>query len=215
MLVVSLTVLALLQAAPSGDRNGALFDAIEAGDSAKVDSLLKSGANANARSRTYPALVWAFFSNKPDSPSIIATLLKAGADPSAAGSDTKASAQLAAEQAKPDLLRVFLDSKLSPDWTNKNRESLLAIAAALGNVETVRFLIERGANLNSQDDEGFTALMNACQNRHVEVVRMLAGKGADKSLKSKYGDTALSLVAGKYEDTQAGRARKQIADLLN
>jgi ankyrin repeat protein len=213
MLLVSLALVAFLQA-PTG-RDAALFDAIDAGDSAKVDTLLKAGADANARSRTYPALVWAFFSNKPDSPAIIAALLKAGADPNAAGSDTKASAQLAAEQQKPDLLRVFLDNKLSPDWTNRNRESLLSIAAALGNIEPVKLLTDRGANLNLQDDEGFTPLMNACQNRHVEVVRLLVSKGADKSLKSKYGDTALSLVAGKYEDTQAGKARKQIADLLN
>jgi hypothetical protein len=46
------------------------------------------------------------------------------------------------------------------------------------------------------------------------VVRILLQKKADKSLTNRYGETALSLVRGKYEDTQAGKTRKEIVALL-
>jgi ankyrin repeat protein len=202
--------LALAQSTPSPP----LIDAVSEGDLAKVQDLLAKGADPNMRERTYPVLVLAIWSAKPSTPSILAALLKAGADASAVGSDTKAAAQLTAESPKPAYLAVFLDNRVSPDWRNANRESLLGIAASLGNAETVKLLLERKANVDAQDDEGFTPLMNACQNRHIEVVRLLLGKGANKELKSKYGDTARTIVSGKYDDTQAGRARKAIAELI-
>ena len=203
---------ALVQSQP--DPNAALFEALSAGDSAKVRKLLEGGADPNARSRTYPALVWAFWAKKPETPGIIAALLKAGADPSAVGSDTKAAPQLAAEQPQPVLLDAFLANGVAADWKNNNQESLLGIASAYGHVQVASRLLGRGASINAQDDEGFTPLMNACQNRHVEVVRILLQKKADKSLTNRYGETALSLVRGKYEDTQAGKTRKEIVALL-
>lgn len=191
-----------------------LIEAISAGDTAAVTAQLKAGASPNARMRTYPALVVAFFANKPATPAIIAALLKAGADASAMGSDNKPAPQLAAEQPKLELLNAFLDNGVSPDWKNQNRESMLALAASYGQANSVKLLLHKKANINAQDDEGFTPLMNACQNRHVEVVKILLEAGADISLKSKYGDTALSLVKGKFDDTKSGKARKEIETLL-
>jgi hypothetical protein len=104
--------------------------------------------------------------------------------------------------------------RVAADWKNNNQESLLGIASAYGHVQVASRLLGRGASINAQDDEGFTPLMNACQNRHVEVVRILLQKKADKSLTNRYGETALSLVRGKYEDTQAGKTRKEIVALL-
>lgn len=205
-------LLALLQAAP--DRDSVLIEAVNAGDSARVSKLLAEGASPNARWRGYPVIVMALFSGKPETTSIVRALLKAGADPNIPGSDTKAAPQWAAERADPELLDALLENGVSPDWTNRNRESLLAMASAGGHAATVKRLLERGAKIDVQDDEGFTPLMNACQNRHVPVVRLLIEKGADKSLRSKYGDTAASLTAGKEETTQAGKVRREIADLL-
>jgi ankyrin repeat protein len=207
-------LLAAFQASPVEEKNKALLKAVEAGDAAAVNKLLAEGANANMRERTYPVLVYAFFSGRPSTPEVVTALLKAGADPNAAGSDTKAPPQLAAERGDVHLMSPFLDNGVSPDWANRNRESLLAFAAANGHAAMVRYLLERGAKADVQDDEGFTPLMNACQNRHVEIVRILLEKGAGRDLKSKYGDTAMSLVRGKHDDTQAGRTRKEISELL-
>jgi len=209
-----LVVMAWALAQSQPDPNAAFFEALSAGDASKVQKLLESGADPNARSRTYPALVLAFWAKKPETPGIITALLKAGANPSAVGSDTKAAPQLAAEQPQPELLDSFLDNGVAADWKNNNQESLLGIASAYGHFQIVSRLLERGASINAQDDEGFTSLMNACQNRHVEVVRILLQKKADKSQKNRYGETALSLVRGKYEDTQAGKTRREIVALL-
>src|SRR5574339_803878 len=126
LLFLTLTSLALAQTQP--DPNAAFFEALSAGDLSKVQKLLGSGADPKARSRTYPALVWAFWAKKPQTPEIIAALLKAGGDPSAVGSDTKAAPQLAAEQPQPELLDAFLDNGVTAEWKNNNKESLLGIA---------------------------------------------------------------------------------------
>jgi uncharacterized protein len=209
--LLSLTLTVLGAPAISARSQRSFF---RAGDASKVQRLLESGANPNARSRTYPALVLTFWAKNPETPGLIAALLKAGADPSAVGSDTKAAPQLVAEQPQRELLDAFPDNGVAADWKNKTQESLLGIASAYGHVQVVSRLLERGASINAQDDEGFTPLMNACQNRHVEVVRILIQKKADKSLKNRYFETALSLVRGKYEDTRAGKTRIEIVAML-
>ena len=51
-------------------------------------------------------------------------------------------------------------------------------------------LIEAGANLDVQDDDGKTALMYAVQKIHLEAIKYLIEYGADITLKSKEGLTA-------------------------
>jgi hypothetical protein len=52
-------------------------------------------------------------------------------------------------------------------------------AALHGNVELVRRLIERGANINAMDNVGRTPLFPAAANGHVEVLKLLLAYGAD------------------------------------
>lgn len=51
--------------------------------------------------------------------------------------------------------------------------------ALYGNVELVRKLIDRGANVNAVDNVGRTPLFPAAANGHVEVVKLLLAHGAD------------------------------------
>src|SRR6056297_1774117 len=46
-------------------------------------------------------------------------------------------------------------------------------------VEIAKYLIEQGAELNKQDNDGFTALHYAAKEGHLEVVKLLVEKGAD------------------------------------
>ena len=75
------------------------------------------------------------------------------------------------------------------------------IVAAGGNcVEVVGLLLDRGADLNAKDSDGWTALIKASAGGHAEVVRVLLAKGADMSPTDSAGRSAWTYAAlGRHE----------------
>jgi ankyrin repeat protein len=69
----------------------------------------------------------------------------------------------------------------------------LILAVGDGNPDTVKFLLDSGADVNAKDVRGMTPLMLAiASDRHnPEIIKMLLDKGADVNIKSKAGETAL------------------------
>lgn len=67
-------------------------------------------------------------------------------------------------------------------------ESDLALmkAARKGHTEVVKTLLENGANINAQDEDGETALIVAAQNGHTETVKILLENGADVNIIATY-----------------------------
>jgi ankyrin repeat protein len=65
-----------------------------------------------------------------------------------------------------------------------NPQHLLG-ACNRGEVETIRFLLDAGANVNGVDDHGVSPLHRAAWNDQSEVVRMLLSRGADPTLREK------------------------------
>lgn len=49
------------------------------------------------------------------------------------------------------------------------------LAASHGKVDVVRLLLESGADINIQDDDGSTALMCAAEHGYLDIVNTLAG----------------------------------------
>ena len=93
---------------------------------------------------------------------------------------------------KPEFLDVRLgDTELTP----------LMIAALLGRTEPVEFLIDKGVEINAQDNTGATALHNAVIGSsssnpyigrdHFSIVQILLGNGADVSIRDDYFESAL------------------------
>ena len=71
-----------------------------------------------------------------------------------------------------------------------------------GDTEKVQKLLSIGANPNSQDERGFTALIWASHNGQLDTVRLLLENKADVNLKNKnnhmkenYGETALIMAS--------------------
>lgn len=56
-------------------------------------------------------------------------------------------------------------------------ESPLTLAACGGHVELANLLIDRGANLEEVNDEGYTPLMEAAREGHEEMVALLLAHG--------------------------------------
>jgi len=57
--------------------------------------------------------------------------------------------------------------------------------------------LKRGADVNIQKEDGFTALMEASQKGHTEIVKMLIDTGAQVNIKNKYGTTPLMIASDK------------------
>jgi ankyrin repeat protein len=68
---------------------------------------------------------------------------------------------------------------------------LLTWAASAGHVGIVQLLLERGADVNSLNGTGGTALHLAAMGDHQEVVSLLLSSGADVYRRNALGDTAL------------------------
>ena len=73
---------------------------------------------------------------------------------------------------------------------SSNSGEELIDAARYGDLETVKLLIENGADINAKDEDGYTVLMHASFNGYLEIVKYLIEKGANVN-EDKDGVTAL------------------------
>jgi ankyrin repeat protein len=67
-------------------------------------------------------------------------------------------------------------------------------ATGSGDLVAIRALLDVPENLDSRDEHGQTALMNAARSGRAEVVTCLIEQGADLDVAAKYGLTALMLA---------------------
>ena len=96
---------------------------------------------------------------------------------------------LAVTLAKADMVKELLREMMKLKMVARNinmfsvdnasrRETALICAARMGQLDTVRFLTNYGANLELRDGEGHTALWNAVREQREEMVMYLIGRGA-------------------------------------
>ena len=60
-----------------------------------------------------------------------------------------------------------------------------------GHLEIVKFLLEKGASIDSKNDYGSTPLHLASMKGHLEIVKLLLGEGANIDAKDENGSTPL------------------------
>jgi uncharacterized protein len=80
--------------------------------------------------------------------------------------------------------------------------SPLITACVFGKTEAAKILIDAGADLNFQNNDGSTALHSAAFFCRPEIVAMLLDKGADKSITNKFGATPYQSVAGSFAEAK-------------
>ncbi|KAG9254521.1 ankyrin repeat protein [Emericellopsis atlantica] len=73
---------------------------------------------------------------------------------------------------------------------NKEGENCIALAAIEGHLEMVRYLHQKGGNLDNINNRGWTPLMEAALWGRLEVVKYLLNHGADPRVKDRKGRNA-------------------------
>ena len=113
----------------------------------------------------------------------------------------------AVQNGSKESLRLILEHwmiTLGADGRDDYGMTALHFAAAGGDAEMARRLIDNGAPVNGQSDIGMTPLMFAAQWGRADIVAMLLEEGADDSLVSAYNETALLLAEENgHEDVVA------------
>ncbi|KAJ6662578.1 hypothetical protein lerEdw1_011715 [Lerista edwardsae] len=92
-----------------------------------------------------------------------------------------------------DLKKILKESDVNA--VNSSNESLLHIAAALGHMEVIDYLISKGAKLDIKDKKGRTPLHRAAEKGHVNAVKVLLQAGASMYNLDQEGKTPLHLAS--------------------
>ena len=92
---------------------------------------------------------------------------------------------------------ILLGADVQARSRNAMQNAPLHAAAAGRNREAVRILVERGADVNAQQEGGWTALHAAAQNGDVEMVRLLIASGAHVHARAGNNQNALDLALTK------------------
>lgn len=75
-----------------------------------------------------------------------------------------------------------------------NNKTILMYACWVGNIDAVKHLVEKGADVNAQDSGGASALHLSAWKNRVEIARYLLANGASGSAMSKDGMTPLDIA---------------------
>ncbi|WP_264705088.1 ankyrin repeat domain-containing protein [Wolbachia endosymbiont (group A) of Gymnosoma rotundatum] len=157
-------------------QNAALLEAAKSGDINEVKRLISEGANVNAVKDLYTPLYWAAKNNHFN---IVEVLLDNGAYVDGVNYSMER-----------DVLTLLQEKEA------EYCKSSLHLAARLGNLEAVKDLLGKGANVNAQNDTRETPLHVAAKKGHKDVVEALLNvNGINVNAQDKYDSTPLHRAA--------------------
>lgn len=102
---------------------------------------------------------------------------------------------------KVHLARFILDALDGRIINSKTENSRTPLMYAIclqdpgARVKFTRLLLEKGADVNCQDEDGRTALSHACELGHLDVVKLLVQYNADPDISDVWGNNALMYSA--------------------
>lgn len=164
-----------------------VLDAARDGDTERLTSLLRSGADARAKADDgTTALHYAAYN---DDEAAVRALIKARADVNARNDYGSTPLQEAAERANPKVIQALLKARADVESANPEGQTALMTVARVGNVEAAKLLVKAGAKVNAAEQwRGQTALMWAAAQSQPEMVRYLIKVGAKVDARSNVRD---------------------------
>jgi ankyrin repeat protein len=77
------------------------------------------------------------------------------------------------------------------DCFDSYKRTFLILAASKGNESVLNYLIEKGADIDFQDKNGYCALHFAAQNKEIRITEILLNRGANPNLKDLHGNAPI------------------------
>jgi ankyrin repeat protein len=177
----------------SRDDSGAspLDEAAWAGSDDKVAVLLDAGAKIDApdtRTGATPLNEAAFSGHVR----VVKLLLGRGADAGIKDRAGFSPVENAIRQHQPEIARILLDHAKDHELANH----LLEVAVSRGHADTVRMLLDAGADVDARSSSGSTALYDAALKGDGAIVSLLVNRGADlNAIEATSGTTPLYAAA--------------------
>lgn len=194
-----------------------LHVAVRGGDAARVQALIRAGANVNATTRYGSLTPLALAVQNGDAP-MVDILIKAGADPNAVTLEGQTVLMTAARTgnaaAVKRLVQAGADVNIQEKWYG---QTALMWAIAQNHVEAASILIEAGADVNARSGtaeapgkiqgisskrvSGLTPLLYAAREGSLDAIRLLIDRGANVDLADPDGVSPqlYALMNGHYD----------------
>jgi len=172
-------------AAPSSEEE--FLDAIKKGNSARVGELIKQNPaliKASTKNGTTPVLLAVYAQHPEIAESILATGIAPNIFEAAATGRVERVRELLKKD--PELVKAY-----SPDgWT--------ALHLSFGNLEIVKLLLDRRADINAVSKNAFSAtpLQGAAAFKNIDLARLLIDRGANVNCRGEEGVSPLHEAAG-------------------
>ena len=186
----------------------ALIFATTANKYSAVKYLVENGANVNIRGHNNctPLIIAAYEGNLK----IAKYLIDHGAD--VVDDRGHTALTVALEKGYDEIAEMLVDSGVHANLNNMFKKILENIICH-DYMKTLKKLIDKGFDVDSQDYNGETALMYAARHGKEEAVKMLIKAGADLNIENNDGYSALFIaIANGYQRTRHEEIRKILID---
>ncbi|KAB0874900.1 ankyrin repeat domain-containing protein [Cronobacter muytjensii] len=202
-----------------------LARAIEKGDSNEVTKLASETDLNKPGKEDMTLLFWSVMNSindkkTPEHLKVITVLVKAGADPLQPRPQGKSSpAEYVLMADSGDWIKAMLDGGLSPDAKDKTFDKpIIFQTLEAKNTDTLKTMLDAGANINVTDSLGNTLLIDALDYGKHDHVLLLLERGADPEIHGKFGWTMGNqlqrLLAGAEEGSEHYQSLNEIKNKL-
>jgi ankyrin repeat protein len=180
------------------------------GNLERVERLLEQGADLSvATNRDETPLHMAALSGSVD---VIVFLVDGGADMSAVDHEDRTALHWAILGGWVEIVKYFVNVLSVPaTFDPSGVYPPLVASIQSGSLETVKFLVSKGADATLADADGVTPLHHASAGNELDIATFLVTKGAKASVKDDAGRTSLHVLA---TDCQASESCLALAKFL-